>query len=190
MNMLDEQCEQKFGLPTIVPPSLTTQQVLAGDFWRAQFINVDPPVWCDVNPEMLDRWIREKPPALSPSDLWKTIEVPIRIRINRSKSEILRAVEAVVKEWQKVFRRVYKATWGSLPNRERLPDCKLFADYVKAVELSEHGQELKEMPSLLWPSETATATATLTARAKLYLDNGKLLLSGKSYQIGEKMPKS
>jgi hypothetical protein len=186
MEMLDKQCGQKFGLTMIVPPSLTTQQVLVDGFWRAQFIHVDPPVWCDAEPEMLERWIRGEPPELSPADLWRSVEVPIRIRVHRSKSEILRAVGDVVVKWHKVYRGIYKALGASLPNRERLADCKLFPVYVKAVELSDSGRELKEIADVLWPNETAPDMDKLTTRAKLYVDNGRLLLSGNSHQIGQK----
>jgi hypothetical protein len=188
--VIDEQCSHKFGLTKIVPPSLTTQQVLTDDFWRAQFIHVDPPLRCDQEPVVLERWIRGESPDLSPADLWRTVEVPIRIRIHRSKSEILRAVGDVVVEWHKVYREIYKALGTSLPNRERLADCRLFPDYVKAVELSDMGWQLKEIADELWPNEIDTDMDRLTTRARLYVENGRKLLSGNSQQIGQKTPKS
>jgi hypothetical protein len=74
---------------------------------------------------------------------------------------------------------------GSKPRsqRSRGPDVSLYPQYVKALQLKERGKSLKQIRDLLFRGENLVAAER---KAELYVQNGKLLICGKSHLIGQR----
>lgn len=190
-----ERAFEKYGLACVIPLCFSEKQIMEDQLLSRFFCPyAGLAAWCGVS---------ESPPKNGqPDDLpWQqamqqgvveylTKEVhteagylekytilPVELNLYAPKKQILAAVGEIIDAWQ-TRREKARLAFG---DRDRQSDYSLFPAYVMAYEMHKRQKTHDTIATLL---STKIGKQISVTTAKRYVGYGKLLLGGRSYQIG------